>query len=140
MSSLPLKDVRQAVADALAPVEAGDPPLISELPDAVEPPALMFLWDAPMIRPLTGRPMVGGSTCQLEGSFVVRCVAARYEPGAAVYLLEGMLDRVLASLEIAGGSWLFQSAVPPRGVAIAGVPYLCADALYRVPVSLNGGP
>ncbi len=46
-------DARSKLAAALAPVEDGDPAILVDLVDSLEPPALMLGWGAPWLQPDT---------------------------------------------------------------------------------------
>jgi hypothetical protein len=127
--------VRAAAAAALAPAGEGDPTVLADLVDAVEPPALMLEWNDPWITMRT----ISGGLGVFEAQINVLCFAGRIEPGPGVEVLEGLIDYTLGRFQADAYSWPLAFSQAPRRFDIAGIPLLGARLGFRIPISLNGG-
>jgi hypothetical protein len=125
-----LTDIRGRAAQALAPVDSGDPDVFTDVVDAVQPPALILNYDDPWLEPLT----VGACLwdCRLE----VIAIASRVEPGPGVAALEALVAYTVGRLLADDYSWPPASVQAPRVFTIGGVPLLGARIVYRVKVTL----
>jgi len=125
-----LLDARVKLAAALAPIADDDPTVLSNLVDALEPPALMLGWGEPWL--------TADTACLSTGRLVVTAVAARLVPGAGVETLERLVDYTLGRLAADGGAWPLDSVSGPRLFTVAKIDYLAARIILRVPI--QGGP
>lgn len=125
-----LLDARSKLAAALDPIDDGDPTVLVDLVDSIEPPALMLGWGEPWLTPDTA--------CLRTGRLVTTCVAGRLVPGAGVETLEQLVEFVLRRLTLDGGAWPLDSVSGPRVFTIGNVNYLAARITLRVPI--QGGP
>jgi hypothetical protein len=125
-----LLDARAKLAAALAPLDDGDPTVLVDLVDSLEPPALMIGWGEPWLTPDTA--------CLRTGRLVTTCVASRLVPGAGVETLEGLVDYTLGRLHVDGGVWPLDVVSGPRVFTIGNINYLAARITLRVPI--QGGP
>ena len=128
--STSILDARSKLAAALAPIEDGDPEVLVDLVDSIEPPALMIGWGEPWLTPDTA--------CLRTGRLVTTAVASRLVPGAGVETLEHLVDYTLRRLAEDGGPWPLDSVGGPRVFTIGNVNYLAARITLRVPIT--GGP
>lgn len=135
MSALSLTGVRAAAAAALAPAAEGDPVVLPDLVDAVDPPALMLEWNDPWVTMQT----VAGGLGVFYASMNVLCFASRIEPGPGIETLERLIDFTLERLQADAYSWPLSASQAPRVFEIAGIPLLGARLSFRVPIALNGG-
>jgi len=126
-----LLDARGKLGAALEPLTDGDPAVLVDLVDSLEPPALVLGWGEPWLTPQT--------SCLATGRLVVTCVATRLVPGAGVEQLEQLITYTLGRLAISGGAWPLDSVSGPRVFTIANVNYLAARIVVRVPIT-TGGP
>lgn len=120
-------DARAKLAAALAPLDDTDPPVLVNLVDALEPPALMLGWGEPWLQPQTA--------CWLTGRIVVTAVATRLEPGAGIAALEQLVAHTLERLRASGDAWPLESVSGPRVFTVANVNYLAARITLRVVVT-----
>lgn len=116
-----LLDSRAKLAAALAPVEPNDPVVLTNLVDALEPPALMLGWGDPWLQPSTA--------CLFEARLVVTAVAARLIPGSGVETLEQLVSYTLARIKAT--DWPLESVSGPRVFPIAKTNYLAARITLR---------
>jgi hypothetical protein len=119
-----LLDARSKLAAALAPIAEGDPDVLGDLVDSIEPPALMLGWGEPWLTPET--------SCLRMGRLVTTCVAGRLMPGEGVAMLEQLVDYVLGRLAADVDVWPLDSVSGPRVFTIANVNYLAARITLRV--------
>jgi len=122
-----LADARVKLAAALAPVADGDPMVLVDLVDALEPPALMIGWGEPWLVP--------ESACWQTGRLTIIAVAGRLVPGAGVASLEDLVDYTFSRLRVDGDPWPLDSVGAPRVFPIGGVNYLAARITVRVPIT-----
>jgi len=122
-----LVDARVKLAAALAPVADGDPAVLVDLVDALEPPALMIGWGEPWLVPDTA--------CLRTGRLTVIAVAGRLVPGAGVATLESLVDYTLGRLAGDVDPWPLDQVGAPRVFPIGGVSYLAARLTLRVPIT-----
>ena len=122
-----LLDARSKLAAALDPVEDGDPTVLVDLVDAIEPPALMLGWGEPWLLPET--------SCIRTGRLVVTAAAGRLVPGAGIETLECLVDYTLRRLASDGGAWPLDSVSGPRVFVVGSVNYLAARITLRVPIT-----
>jgi hypothetical protein len=127
---LALGQVRDAAAAALAPEVDGDPEVIVNVVDALQPPALMLLWDDPWLTPRSV------SACLWDAMLAVRCVAGRVEPGPGIETLEQIVVYTLNRLQADAYTWPTATLTAPRVFTIGNIPLLFADVQLRVPVGL----
>ena len=125
-----LLDARAKLAAALVPLDDGDPSVLVNLVDALEPPVLMLGWGEPWLTPDTA--------CLRTGRLVVTCVAGRLVPGAGIETLEELVEHSLGRLRADGGPWPLDSVSGPRVFTVGNVNYLAARITLRVPIT--GGP
>ena len=85
-----LLDARTKLGAALAPIGGGDPTVLVDLVDSIEPPALMLGWGEPWLAPDTA--------CWQTGRLIVTAVAGRLVPGAGVATLEELVSYTLRRL------------------------------------------
>jgi hypothetical protein len=133
VTTLALPDVRERAAQALAPMEAGDPPVVSAYVDAIEPPLLVLEWQDPWLVPQT----MGMSGGWWDAQLAVVCFAGRLEPGAGIDVLEQLVAHVVQRLDADPYGWPAATSQAPRALVVGGVPYLAARVVYHVPVSLE---
>ena len=136
MTMLPLSGVRAAAAAALASQQDGDPFVHVSFVDALDPPALLLMWDTPWIEP---RSFSSGQTMgrgYWEARLIVLCVAGRLEPGPGVDKLEDLVAYVIGRMQADPGQWPLPTSTPPRPWRIGNVDYLGATLNYSVPVSI----
>jgi hypothetical protein len=131
--ALLLSEVRQALADVLAPGTDDDFTVQADLVDAVEPPVLLLEWADPWLTPRT----VGGMAGWFDAHLDVRCVAGRLEPGPGVETLEALVAHVLAKSAGDLRSWPVESTTSPLAFAFGGVTYLGARVSFVVPVAID---
>jgi hypothetical protein len=136
MPVLSLTQVRPAAAAALAPAVDTDPPVLQDLVDAVDPPALMLEWNDPW---LTAQTVAGGPG-MFQATLNVICFAGRVEPGPNIATLETMVGHVLTRLQADANPWAMQPSQAPRRFDIGGIPLLAVRLSFQIPVSVNGGP
>jgi hypothetical protein len=122
-----LLDYRVKLGAALAPVEPGDPDVLTNLVDAIAPPALMIGWGDPWLTPDTA--------CLRAGRLVVTAVAARLQPGEGISDLEALVQYVLDRLAGDSSPWPLDSVSGPRIFTIAKTTYLAARITVRVVVT-----
>lgn len=125
-----LLDARAKLAAVLAPLDDDDPPVLVDLVDALQPPALMLGWGEPWLTPDTA--------CLRTGRLVITAVASRLVPGSGVETLEQLVDATLRRLQVDTAPWPLDSVSGPRVFAIANVNYLAARIVLRIPIT--GGP
>jgi hypothetical protein len=125
-----LTDLRARAAAALAPVTDDDPAVFLDVVDALTPPAILLVWGDPWLTPQALR---GWFDAQLE----ILCVASRVEPGPGITTLETLVTYAITRLRADGYPWPQASSQAPRIFEIAGVPYLGARVVYRVPVAIE---
>ena len=125
-----LLDARAKLAAALAPQVDGDPTVLVDLVDGLEPPALMLGWGEPWLA-------AARTPCLYGGRLVVTAVAGRLVPGAGVAMLEQLVTTTLDRLQAdaAGGAWPLESVSGPRVFTIGGINYLAARITLSVIVS-----
>lgn len=131
---VPLADVRPRAAAALAPVDDGDPAVLVDVVDSLDPPALMLAWDEPWLTAGVGVASMG--PCLWTARLAVLCVGSRVEPGPGVAKLEELVGYTVGRLKADNYSWPFAGCTAPRVFEIAGVRYLAARLTYAVPVSI----
>jgi len=129
---LRLGEVRQRMADALAPATPADPPVLVDLVDSVDPPAYMPLWVDPWLEPETIAMSEGYWWARLD----LLCLAARVDPGPAVAMLEALVSNAISRMAADAYPWPAATLQAPRVFTIAGVPLLGARVSYRLPVSI----
>lgn len=125
-----LLDARAKLAADLAPVADGDPEVLVNLVDALEPPALMIGWAEPWL--------TANTACLYAGRLTVTAVAGRLEPGAGIETLEQLVTYTLDRLRSSGGAWPLDAVGGPRVFTIGNINYLAARVTLRVPI--QGGP
>ena len=129
-TTLKLTDVRARAAAALAPVAPDDPPVLVDLVDSVDPPAIMLLWADPWLEPQTAG--TGFWFARLDAF----CIAARVDPGPGVAMLESLVSHTIARMRADEYPWPAATLQAPRVFTIAGVPLLGARVSYRLPVTI----
>ena len=135
-TALPLGEIRTNAAAALAPAEPNDPTVLVDVVDALEPPALMLLWEDPWLVPGGSAGAVMGP-CLWAARLLVLCVAGRVEPGPGITTLEQLVAFVVDRLRSDPTyTWPPATALAPRVFDIGGVPYLGARVTYTVPASI----
>jgi hypothetical protein len=122
--------LRELCAAALAPIEEGDPPVTTGPVDSIEPPALMVLWDDPMLTSETSRLW--------RARLAVYCFAGRVEPDEGFATLERLTDHVAARLRADRYTWPFATARAPRLLEVARIPLLVTRLIYACPVTIGG--
>ena len=123
-----LTDARAKLAAALAPLEDGDPTVLANLVDAIEPPALMIGWGDPWLEPDTA--------CFSTGRLVVTAVAGRLVPGDGVATLEDLVGYVLRRIKAdTANPWPLDSVSGPRVFTIARTTYLACRVTVRATIS-----
>ena len=127
---LRVAEVRARAAAALEPEAETDPPVLVNIVDAVEPPALMLEWVDPWLEPQTA-----GTGYWLARLDVV-CLAQRHEPGPGVESLEALITHTITRLRADSYPWPAATLQAPRVFTIAGVPLLGARVSYRLPVTI----
>ena len=127
---LTLTGLREHAAQALAPRDETEPPVLHAPVDAISPPALMLAWEDPW---LTFR-----SACLYEARLAVVCFVGRVEPDAGVAELEGLVGYVTDRLRADSYPWPHDSTRAPRQFEVGGVPLLSARIVYRSPVAIGG--
>ena len=133
---LGVTELRDRAAAALAPLEAGDPPVIADVVDSLTPPVLMLLWGDPWLTPgVQQRATMGPSvwTARLH----VLCVAGRLEPGPGIRVIEGLVDHVVTRLHADAYTWPLESVSAPRIFDLSGIAYLGARVGYILPASVG---
>jgi hypothetical protein len=123
-----LTEIRARAAAALAPVTDTDPPVLVDVVDAVDPPALMLTYTDPWLEPLTA--------CLWDCRLEIVAVASRVEPGPGIERLEQLVSYAVGRLVADTYTWPAASVTAPRVFTIGGVPLLGAAITYRVKVSL----
>ena len=127
MTAVAIVDARAKLAAVLAPIDDGDPAVLVDLVDALEPPALMLGWGEPSLTP-TG-------PCNYIGRLVVSAVSGRLVPGAGVAALEELKRYTLGRLG-AGGGFVVESVGGDRVFPVGGISYLAARITVRTLVNL----
>jgi len=130
---LTLGEVRARAAAALAPASPNDPSVHVDVVDAVEPPAILLVWDDPWLEPQSFGP------CLFKANLAVLCIAARIEPGPGVQTLEEMVAFTIERLRADAYSWPQASSRAPRVLRIANLEYLAARVVYQLNVTTEGG-
>lgn len=120
-------DARAMLAAVLAPAADGDPMVLVDLVDALEPPALMLGWGEPWLVPETH--------CLRTGRLTIIAVAGRLVPGAGVEMLEDLVEYTLGRLAVDPNPWPLDSVGAPRVFPIGGLNYLAARVTVRVPIT-----
>lgn len=128
--ALGLSDVRARAAAALAPASDGDPIVLVDVVDSLSPPALMLAWGDPWLTPHALRGY-------FEATLEVLAIASRVEPGPGIQALESLVAFTITRLREDGYPWPQASSQAPRIFEIAGVPYLGARVVFRVPVAIE---
>lgn len=128
---LKLVDVRPRAAAALAPADDSDPDVLVDVVDAIEPPAIMLLWDDPWIE-----TAAVAQSCLLYGRLELLLVASRVEPGPGMTKLEELLGYAVGRMQQDSYTWPAAGFQAPRVFTIGGVPLLGARITYRVPVTI----
>jgi hypothetical protein len=123
-------DARAKLAAVLAPAADGDPEVLVDLVDSLNPPALMLGWGEPWLTPETA--------CLRTGRLVTTCVAGRLVPGSGIEVLEELVDYTLGRLAADSGAWPLDTISGPRQFTVGNVNYLAARITLRVPIL--GGP
>jgi len=131
--TLRLSEVRQVLAETLAPADPGDPQVLADLVDAVEPPVLLLEWADPWITERT----IGGLGGWFDAHMDVRAIAGRLEPGPGIETLEGLMAYTLARIAGVPALGKVESTTAPRRFDIAGLTYLGARVSLLVPVSIE---
>jgi len=126
-----LLDARGKLGAALDPLTDGDPSVLVELVDSLEPPALILGWGEPWLEPQTA--------CLAAGRLVVTCVASRLVPGSGIEQLEHLVVYTLGRLSISGDAWPLDSISGPRVFTIGNINYLAARIVLRVSIT-TGAP
>lgn len=129
---LDLLDARVKLAAALAPIADGDPDVLVDLVDSLEPPALMLGWGDPWLDPDT--------QCFDDGLLLVTAVAARLVPGEGVAMLEQLVAYTRRRLLADPIGWPRARWSAPRVFTIGNVNYLASRGSLAVKVTINGGP
>jgi hypothetical protein len=129
--TLTITDARVRCAAALAPQSSTDPDVQVSLVDALSPPTLMVGWTDPWLEP--------SGQCRFVGRLTIWCIAGRYEPGAVVELLEGMVSQVVARMHADGYGWGLPNVSAPRVYPFANIDYLGAQVVYLVHVTTDEG-
>jgi len=130
VGALPFREVRARAQAALAPRSDEDPPVLLEV-DALDPPAIMLLWDNPWLSPVSV-----SQTCLFDARLLVLCVAGRIDPNPGVETCENLAAYALERLRDDAYTWTIVSATAPGLFTIANVPLLAGQLSYRVPVTL----
>lgn len=125
-----LSELRERAAAALAPAGEGDPPVQVGPVDAIDPPALMVLWDDPML--------TEESACWYRARLAVYAFAGRVEPDAGYAACEAMVAHIIGRLRADPYTWPYETTRAPRLLEVAGVPLLAARVVYACPVSIGG--
>jgi hypothetical protein len=126
--ALHLLEARDKLAAVLAPIEPGDPPVLSSLVDAIEPPALMLGWGDPAVTEER-------SSCFRTGHLIVTAVGSRLVPGEGVAVLEELIAYTLARTWDDTEHWELVSASGPRDYYIAKTHYLASRIAFTVTLS-----
>ena len=129
-----IADVRDVAAEALAPVEDTDPPVIADVVDSLTPPAIMLIWGDPWLEPGVGAVTMG--PCVWRARLQVMAVAARLEPGPGIRVLEQLVAYVVARMKTDTYTWPLDSVSAPRVFDIGSLPYLGARVTYLVPTTV----
>lgn len=132
--ALTLGEVRARAATALAPASPNDPTVFLDVVDAVEPPAILLVWDDPWLEPQSFGP------CLFKANLAILCIAARLEPGPGVQTLEEMVAYTVERLRADAYRWPQASSRAPRVFRIGNLEYLAARVVYRLDVTTEGGP
>lgn len=119
-------DAREKLAAILAPVDPGDPPVVSAPVDAVAPPMLAIGWAAPMIDTW--------AACTAFGNLFVMVFAARLDIAAGYEVIEAQYQRVQTLLR--QNAWSITNDTGPGAVMIAKTLYLGCRIDVRAPLSL----
>lgn len=127
--------LRDLAAEALAPVDDTDPPVIVDYADSFTPPVLMIIEGDPWITAGTGqRPTMG--PCLYTARLVVLIAAARLEPGPGIRVLEELEAYVLGRMQADAYTWPLESITGAREFPSAGLPFLGARVTYLVPITV----
>jgi hypothetical protein len=130
-----LEALRDAAADALAPVDDTDPTVLVDVVDSLTPPALMLIWGDPWLQPGLGqRPTMG--PCVWEARLQVLAVAGRLEPGPGIRTLEQLVTYVVDRMKADTYTWRLDSVSGPRVIDIGNLAWLGARVTYLVPTAV----
>jgi hypothetical protein len=130
--NLPLGEVRATVAAVLAPPAGSDLNVHPDYPDAIEPPALLLIWDEPWITP---EPRTIGY-CQWTARLIIWCLAGRVEPSSGIDKLEELVSYTIGRMQADPHTWPAATLAAPRVWRIADIPLLGARITYEVPVAI----
>lgn len=122
-----LIEARAKLAATLAPIDSGDPTVLTSLVDAIQPPALMIGWGEPWLEPDTA--------CFARGRVVVTAVASRLMPGEGVAQLESLVRFVLDRVQADTTKWALESVTGPRVFTIASTTYLATRITLRIAIT-----
>jgi len=132
---MPLTEVRERAAAALAPATDDDPDVFVDIVDALHPPALLLLWADPWLDAKTVGGM-GGGRGLWDSWLEILCVASRIEPGPGMTKLEELVAYTLGRLQDDAHTWPPETFYAPRRFDIGGITYLGARMVFRVPVTI----
>jgi hypothetical protein len=128
---LALTELRDAVAQALAPASDQDPWVFADVVDSLTPPALVVEQGSPFLTPgIVGGPML--AQCQYTARLVVVCIAGRLEPGPGIDTLEQLETYVLERLRADAHPWAFEEISQRGQYDLAGITYLAATVSYTI--------
>jgi hypothetical protein len=105
---------------------------LPDLVDAVEPPAVMLIWDDPWLTPAT----IGIGYWDANITFL--CLSGRVEPGPGIEALETLVNYVVDRLTADAYTWPISRSQAPRVFTIGNIPLLGARLTCRVPVAIGG--
>ena len=128
--ALRLSEVRARAAAALEPATDDDPPVLVNLVDAVQPPALMLVWADPWLEPHSF------GTGLWFANLEVLCIASRVEPGPGVDTLEQLVGYTIERLQDDPYPWPAANVQAPRVFQINNLNLLAARVAYRVPTTI----
>jgi hypothetical protein len=131
-----LTDLRDAAAEALAPITDDDPNVLVDVVDSLTPPALMLIWGDPWLDP---GPRPGARTmgpCAWNARLQVLAVAGRLEPGPGIRMLEQLVGYVVDRMKADPYDWPLDSVSGPRVIDIGNLAWLGARVTYLVPTTV----
>lgn len=131
-----VRELRDRAALALEPHSEADPPVLVDVVDALEPPALMLLWGDPWLAPGTTARTMG--PCLWTARLQVLCVAGRLEPGPGIRTIEELVAHTVSRLQDDPYTWPLDSVSGPRVFDLGGLPYLGARITYLMPATVGG--
>ena len=123
-------DARAKLAAALAPLDDGDPVVLVDLVDSLEPPALMLNWADPAIDP---EGILRGA-CMEIGRLQITAVAHRLMPGPGVATIESLWFYTRRRLALDPSGWPKVRWDAPRWFTIGGTTYLASRGVLTIPI------